>query len=1686
MAESAAKEVTTFALGLAACGLSVVGAPLPPGLVESSAAAIGLGRHFSEQRRDKISKIFNAIVAEVEAEEEKWQAESRSTGRSEQDIKSAVAVVRSAMYLSLPTPAEITKHNRNVDRIIDEMLKKAAKLPAGSAITDGKSTAEILARAYFKRVMKKGLSRLLDDEEFMQCLREVMIEETHDNVRKLLQSHRESEKTRNQVLAGLGEIANALGRDRESIQRTLQDLPEQFFGPDAIQALFPPLRGDTLTLIVAETVPEIESSCLKKIDDVVADEFPGLDLNTSVWRANLAASFLAHGKSDLHPLQRLSDQGCIAVVAIASTGIGNPLQGTFPQFEQPTYVEWLAKEGRSGILHPWPQDAEAKELALKNGNYPLTAFVLATMEAHHAGREVGLAIYSPTASEHGDPALENLASAMRNHNLPTCTATSVAEFGEMTSRLIADQLDVSDSEAPNPYRFLNYFDIGHKPRFFGRQSEIGEARRKLSGWMAGGGGVSSLRILGDSGCGKTSLLRAGIMAAFIEDGVYGAVMRPTDFHNDYGIATDVLEKLIEHIAEETDVRVPASELRRLRNATLERKPEIAVRIVADGLEALAGPRGRMLIGLDQLEEIVDVLARAESIDSPRMDAPLAEWLSLLKFVERACKTGNIGLLYTLERSREKAFSEVTLPQAITEAYELPIIGRSPDFLREIIRLPFKRGCFRLDDAIVDNLISQTAELTNSAKSGGYGGSPLPLLALKLANLYEYVAHQFPDRRWRGSGKLGGAFRAHTPKSIGLEDVGDSLDIQSEISALAEDAWRNGAEQDADKEDALDHYLRPLVRIEAGRVALGTVGERPYHTERKIDVAFLERRLLVPSDGRWRLVHESVIHWWPRAARWFEANSESMETEAIMRLQAQIWDTQGRPESELRSSEHDVESAVVILADFVRSWALGIDSAIDEKDVLLRDYCRSVLAQSETPLKVVPGSKKGRKYVHIAAQNGMTDLLAKFAECEPSCLFDKSDDGDTPLTRAAWAHFDTVKYLLEQGADPVARNEAGWPAIGSPIVTGRSDIFELLWPHYKPEDLRGPNQHSVLRHCAQFDRVDFARTLIDKVGLDPNETFDEEKSLAIIAAIYGSLSAYEHFASLADPVKTDTRGFTPLHSACWPGHRALVETMLADPRYDGVIDSESDGGYTPLMLAALWRHAETTATLLDHCDPNRPYTVDNQFKGFTALHFAIEGTTSSKKKAARSELSAVLTTVRSILRHPDANPNLKSESKKTPFELAKRFPAVRMELLRDPRFDASSHRFSNGRTPLMAAAKAGWRNVVERILTEIDHEELHAVDDSGTTAAVEMVRSGMGDLVRHLIESNRLDPWNAAKAKGALLTEVMKRSDRVLGSLILERIAPETPEEVLEGPLHYACAAGNIDLTKHLLEAGASPNAKEKEMGRNTLHVAAAFGNVPMVELLLANEADTSIRDRWGRHPVDMSPAGARDSIARLCSQTVAPVSERPTQTLFHPSAPGWTDVENPDHVISELDNAAEHGLGPRTTLREQVLPFYPEASLLLAENPEWHAEAPNRYFISHQSKLLHLNGTSPPIHKLNKKALALDEDNLLEYLEFFCFFVRAEEGPFLIVNDLDNAYVPLEMRAAASESAEAAQELRRLFRLPQLVGEDDDEGWRASAMVYYSNAVFLADFLIKKSGMIEMLSDFPLLDNLPAKVHAPV
>lgn len=199
----------------------------------------------------------------------------------------------------------------------------------------------------------------------------------------------------------------------------------------------------------------------------------------------------------------------------------------------------------------------------------------------------------------------------------------------------------------------------------------------------------------------------------------------------------------------------------------------------------------------------------------------------------------------------------------------------------------------------------------------------------------------------------------------------------------------------------------------------------------------------------------------------------------------------------------------------------------------------------------------------------------------------------------------------------------------------------------------------------------------------------------------------------------------------------------------------------------------------------------------------------------------------------------------------------------------------------------------------------------------------------------------------------------------------------------------------------------------------------------------------------------------------------------------WNPVQG-DELAGFLDQInpidGKYKVNPATTeVHWRMLPFYETVALIRVRDPNWVNRKLNIYYLTDQGNLFRLNGTSPPIHEVNAKApIKINEKNVLDYLRFFCFFVRGEEGPFYVAESMEDPNMPVDMDETTRSVIEGT------VRPATFAGMNDQGHFLADAVVFYSNALFIANFAIQPTGMIEMLDDEPIAADLPVRVDLPV
>lgn len=393
-------------------------------------------------------------------------------------------------------------------------------------------------------------------------------------------------------------------------------------------------------------------------------------------------------------------------------------------------------------------------------------------------------------------------------------------------------------------------------------------------------------------------------------------------------------------------------------------------------------------------------------------------------------------------------------------------------------------------------------------------------------------------------------------------------------------------------------------------------------------------------------------------------------------------------------------------------------------------------------------------------------------------------------------------------------------------------------------------------------------------IDPAKLVDESHPL-MVAARNGDAAAIR---KLAADAKADNKPFdvncyqaymiTPLHEAADLGH---TEACMALLELGANLDAQMQDGQTALHVAAFNGHSKTVSALLElHAD----HDARNELQ-YTALHSAI----------AKGHLDTI-----KVLLSAGSDVNAKCMDGLSSLQLAILFAAT------------------PNPTPLANL------NIPAGTNTEkVPAEQYMAVAD--------------------LLIANKADIGSQDEARRTVLHTAAERNSADLVSFVLKKIkshpdpralAVLVNAQTIEGvtPLHIAAAHNNLEMAKHLVEAGANPSLQAAQQ-TTPIHTAAGKGSVATLKYLL-DRRKLAAEDAWP-----------------------APLTAGPESTAIHAAA-----QEGQIEVLKILIDA---GANPSTTLESGDTPLHLAAS-------GGHAEA-CAYLLAHGANINAANADGiQPLH----------------------------------------------------------------------------------------------------------------------------
>jgi WD40 repeat protein len=413
-------------------------------------------------------------------------------------------------------------------------------------------------------------------------------------------------------------------------------------------------------------------------------------------------------------------------------------------------------------------------------------------------------------------------------------------------------------EMRGPYPGLESFRESDTERFFGREAEVEALWARLHERRL-------LAVIGPSGVGKTSFVRAGVLAS-----------RPT------GWAALVCAP-------------GANPFRSLGQALA---PQLA-----DDAEALS-----QLLGFDEEETAVGLMARwrrahteallvVDQLEELFTQSPEEEQARFAALLGRVASEADVHVVLSLRDDFLMRCSEHdALARVFTELTPLrPLSGGG---LRRALVEPAKREGFSFEEGLVEEMLQ--------AVEGARGA--LPLLAFAVSRLWQERDRErklLTRAAYEEIGGVAGALAQHAEAT--LERIGEGR------QALVREIFRNlvtaqGTRASCEREELLSAFPDRS----AAETALEELIDARLLTSYEVPVSQTGRETEAPSaDHRHRIeiVHESLIKAWPRLVWWQAQDEEGAQLRDQLRQAARLWEERERSEDLLWSGTAEREFEV---------------------------------------------------------------------------------------------------------------------------------------------------------------------------------------------------------------------------------------------------------------------------------------------------------------------------------------------------------------------------------------------------------------------------------------------------------------------------------------------------------------------------------------------------------------------------------------------------------------------------------------------------------------------------------------------------------------------------------------------------------------------------------------------------------
>jgi tetratricopeptide (TPR) repeat protein len=571
----------------------------------------------------------------------------------------------------------------------------------------------------------------------------------------------------------------------------------------------------------------------------------------------------------------------------------------------------------------------------------------------------------------------------------------------------------------SPFRGLHAFQFEHAPVFFGRTKAVSDILQALRDQAAIG--RSFLLVLGMSGGGKSSVVRAGVLPMLTKHGVIEGVglwrraaFRPTDVRGDLfmGLATALL-KTYALPSLEADADGPAALAQ-----ILEESPKAAVSLIKSALnrEAGAGVESRLALVVDQMEEM---FTQEEILPKHRN--------AFVDVLDALARCGRVWVIGTLRSDFYPRLATLPKLGALKEgAGQYDLMPPTPSETGQMIRLPTSAAGLRFEEN------PDSSERLDDMLRDAATDRPeiLPLLQFTLEELY---------------------LRRSDDGILTIQAYHELGGVEGSLARRAETIFE-GLPKNI--RDSLPKVLTELVSIghdrheSIGRKRAPWTGAMSAESLKLVET-FVDARLFVTelSDDGSAVVtvaHEALLWHWPRVQEWVAQNRENIRIRDRISIAAERWAGDNKPADLLLPAGKPLGEAETLLEQDIalqEEEAGFIQASISRARRVKKLKAGVVVTLAVLGMVAAGSSFLANQQRNLAEQaRGRAEIDAETAKQTTEFmvgLFGVSNPSE------ASGNTITAREILDEGAERIQQELASQPAIQAALMETMGTVYTSL-------------------------------------------------------------------------------------------------------------------------------------------------------------------------------------------------------------------------------------------------------------------------------------------------------------------------------------------------------------------------------------------------------------------------------------------------------------------------------------------------------------------------------------------------------------------------------------------------------------------------------------------------------------------